>query len=81
MLICPIATKIYVEPIVKTQLLNYTKYFCNVETLPFAGAVNSRLALYIEKGSKMPVNTEHILQNFVQIAKQADKSGLNMKFF
>ncbi len=32
MLICPNATKNYVDIYVKTQALNYTKYFCYVET-------------------------------------------------
>ena len=60
MLICPIATKIYVECIVKTKLLNYTKYFCNVETLPFAGAVNCRFDSYIRKKAQKCQSTRNI---------------------
>jgi len=32
MLICPNATKIYVDTIVKNKVLNYTKHFLNVES-------------------------------------------------
>ena len=55
MLICPNATKIYVKAIVKTQQLNYTKYFAYVETFGFYVEKQTPLhSFFVSKNSKMP---------------------------